>query len=119
MLFRFAGSPTEVTVYLLCVATSLLCAWLLARAYLRSRARLLIWSSLCFALLALNNFVLAVDILLLPEVDLAFLRIVTALLVLMPQPDERRIWFYLLRIAAYLLIIVAIVRKNAEQAGDD
>jgi hypothetical protein len=80
MLIRFVGSPVETIVYLLCVVTSLLCTYLLARAYRRSRAKLLIWSSLCFALLAVNNLVLAVDILLLPEVDLAFLRIITALL---------------------------------------
>lgn len=80
MIIRFAGSTLEVVIYMLCVITSLLCAFLLARAYLRGRARLLIWSALCFALLALNNFVLAVDILLLPEIDLAVLRIVTALL---------------------------------------
>jgi hypothetical protein len=30
----------------------------------------------------------------------------------MPEPDERRAWFYLLRVAAFLLIAVAIVHKN-------
>lgn len=80
MIFRFVGSPLETVIYLLCVITSLLCAYLLARAYLRRRARLLIWSSLCFALLALNNFVLAVDILLLPDIDLSIVRLLTALL---------------------------------------
>jgi ABC-type glycerol-3-phosphate transport system permease component len=80
MAIRFVGSALETVVYLLCVLTSLLCAYLLARAYLRGRARLLIWSALCFALLALNNFVLAVDILLLPDINLQVLRLVTALL---------------------------------------
>jgi hypothetical protein len=80
MIIRFVGSPIEVIVYMLCLVTSLLCAFLLARAYLRQRARLLIWSAVCFALLAFNNFVLAVDILLLPQSDLSFLRIVSALL---------------------------------------
>jgi hypothetical protein len=80
MVVRFVGSPAEVVIYMLCVLTSLLCAYLLARAYLRGRQRLLIWSALCFALLALNNFVLAVDILLLPDIDLSILRSVTALL---------------------------------------
>ena len=79
MTIRFAGSPVEVVIYLLCVVASLLCAYLLARAYRRSRAKLLMWSSLCFALLAVNNFLLAVDILLLPDIDLIPLRIVTAL----------------------------------------
>lgn len=80
MAVRFVGSPLQTTVYLLCVATSLLCAYLLARAYVRGRARLLIWSAICFGLLALNNLVLAVDILLLPGIDLTILRSVTALL---------------------------------------
>ena len=35
-----------------------------------------------------------------------------ALVSLIPEPDQRRTWFYLLRVAAYLLIAVAIVRKN-------
>lgn len=38
---------------------------------------MLIWSSVCFWLLALNNFVLAVDILLLPENDLSLIRTFT------------------------------------------
>jgi uncharacterized membrane protein YbhN (UPF0104 family) len=29
-----------------------------------------------------------------------------------PELDERRAWFYLLRVAAFLLIALAIVRKN-------
>lgn len=36
-----------------------------------------------------------------------------ALIMLLPEPEETRVWFYLLRIAAFLLIAVAIVRKNA------
>ncbi len=80
MIIRFVGSPLETAIYLLCVITSLLCAWLLARACLRGRAKLLLWSSICFALLALNNLVLTVDILLLPANDLTILRVITALL---------------------------------------
>jgi hypothetical protein len=79
-MIRFVGSPIETIIYLLCVIASLLCAILLARAYLRGRTKLLIWSSICFALLALNNLVLAVDILLLPASDLTILRVITALL---------------------------------------
>ncbi len=80
MTVAWSGSLAEAVIYLLCVATSLLCAYLLARAYRRGRSKLLIWSSICFALLALNNLVLAVDVLLLPDNDLALLRLVTALL---------------------------------------
>jgi hypothetical protein len=80
MTLRWSGSPLEDCIYLLCLGTSALCAWLLWRAYRRSRAKLLIWSSLFFWLMALNNLVLAVDILLLPENDLTLIRIFTALL---------------------------------------
>ena len=66
-------------VYLLCFATSAACAFLLARNYLRTRARLLLWSSACFLLLALNNFVVVLDLLLIPDVSLSLLRILLAL----------------------------------------
>ena len=65
-------------IYLLCVATSLLCAYLLARAYRIGRTKVLIWSALCFALLAVNNLILAVDNLLLPAIDLSILQLTTA-----------------------------------------
>jgi hypothetical protein len=48
-------------IYLLCAATAFICAWLLIRAYLRGRYRLLLWSGLCFAGLTLNNLVLVLD----------------------------------------------------------
>jgi hypothetical protein len=35
-----------------------------------------------------------------------------ALVVLEPEPEDRQSGFYLLRVAAFLLIAVAIVRKN-------
>ncbi|MEP7008333.1 MAG: DUF5985 family protein [Sphingomonas bacterium] len=64
--------PTSV--YVLCFATSSLCALLLARSYRRSSARLLLWSSLSFALLAANNLLVTVDMILLPAVDLRMVR---------------------------------------------
>ena len=67
------------TVYILCALTSAACAVLLLRGYLRSKARLLMWSSLCFIALTLNNIVLFVDKILLPEKDLTLLRTGTAL----------------------------------------
>lgn len=54
-------------VYLLCFATSSLCAYLLARSYWRSSARLLLWSSFCFLLLAVNNLLVVVDLVVLPD----------------------------------------------------
>ena len=80
LTISFIGSPLETIIYLLCVVAGLLCAFLLARAYTRGRTRLLIWSSICFAMLALNNLVVAIDVLLLPEVDLTIPGAVTALL---------------------------------------
>ncbi len=66
-------------VYLLCFATSSACAWLLGRAHARTGARLLLWSALCFLLLAVNNLVLVVDLLLLPGTDLRYPRALIAL----------------------------------------
>ena len=48
-------------VYILCALTALACTVLLVRGYRRSRARFLLWSSLCFLALALNNVMLFVD----------------------------------------------------------
>ena len=62
-------------IYSLCAITGALCAWLLVRAYLRTRSRLLLWSSICFAGLALNNITLWADMLVFPATDLSILRI--------------------------------------------
>lgn len=61
-------------VYLLCFLTSLACAWLLGRAYARTSARVLFWSAACFALLAGNNLLVMVDLVLMPGTDLILLR---------------------------------------------
>lgn len=74
------GSLFPSAVYLLCLATSVACAILLARSYARTRARLLLWSSLCFAFLALNNLIVVFDILVLPDqVDLSLWRLAVSL----------------------------------------
>lgn len=67
-------------VYLLCTFTALACAALLLRGYLRTHARLLLWAGLCFALLALNNALVFVDMITLPEIDLSFWRTLPALI---------------------------------------
>ncbi len=56
-------------VYILCAATSLACAVLLFRGYRRSRARFLLWSSLCFTALTVNNVILFIDQVVLPTMD--------------------------------------------------
>jgi hypothetical protein len=66
-------------VYVLCALTSVLCAGLLLRSYRANKSRLLLWSTLCFVGLALNNILLFVDIVLVPGVDLRFFRSGSAL----------------------------------------
>jgi hypothetical protein len=67
-------------LYLLCFVTSVACCWLLVRSYLKTRTRLLLWSAACFVLLAVNNLLVVLDLILLPTVDLSTPRIVAALL---------------------------------------
>lgn len=69
--------PTAV--YSLCFLTSAACALLLGRSYLKTRARLLLWSALCFVFLALNNFAVVLDMLVYPDVDFRAVRTVLAL----------------------------------------
>jgi hypothetical protein len=66
-------------VYLLCLLTSAGCAILLVRAWLRTRTALLLWTALCFVLLAVNNLLLVADVLVFPDVDLRLWRHATAL----------------------------------------
>ena len=70
-------------VYVLCAATSIACAVLLLKGYARSRTRLLFWSGLCFAGLALNNVVLFVDLVIIPSADLSLVRSGTALVAML------------------------------------
>ena len=69
-----------IIVYVLCAVTSGLCAVLLLRGYAKSRARLLFWSGLCFAGLALNNLLLVIDVRVVPELDLSLWRTIPALI---------------------------------------
>ena len=66
-------------VYLLCFATSSACALLLWRSYGRTGARLLLWSALCFLLLAANNLMVIVDLLVLPAADFSIARLLLSL----------------------------------------
>lgn len=67
------------TVYILCALTGLVCAAMLARAYLRTPSRLLLWSSVCFACIALNSIMVVVDLIILPEsIDLRIPRLAVA-----------------------------------------
>jgi hypothetical protein len=62
-------------VYFLCFIASACCSWLLVRSYLSNRTKLLLWSAVCFVLLALNNLFLFIDLALVPTaVDLSLIR---------------------------------------------
>jgi hypothetical protein len=50
------------------------------RGYARTRVRLLFWSSLCFFGLMLDNVMLYVDVVVVPDVDLAVWRKLPGLL---------------------------------------
>ena len=56
-------------VYVLCLATSLLCAGLLLRAFFASRSKLLLWTALSFAFLTINNLFLVLDLVVFPEIN--------------------------------------------------
>ena len=70
-------------VYILCAITSVLCAVLLLRSWAQTRTRLLFWSGLCFVGLALNNTLLFLDLVIVPEIDLRYFRSGVALLSLL------------------------------------
>jgi len=67
-------------VYLLCAATSLLCAVMLFRGYARTGVRLLFWSGLCFTGLMVDNIILYVDIIVVPDVSLVIWRKIPGLI---------------------------------------
>ena len=69
-------------VYVLCALTSALCAVLLLRAWLAHRQRLVLWTGLGFAGLTVNNLLLVVDLVVLPDVDLQLARDASGLLAL-------------------------------------
>lgn len=56
-------------IYILCALTSAACAFLLLRGYLRTRARLLLWSAVCFVGLFINNVFLFLDLVVFPQID--------------------------------------------------
>lgn len=66
-------------VYILCFLTSAACAWLLGRSYRQNGTGMLLWSSICFIFLALNNLALVLDMVVLPTYDLRLARLVLAL----------------------------------------
>jgi hypothetical protein len=69
-------------IYTLCTFTSLVCAVLLLRGYVKSKYRLLLWAGICFVGITLNNALLVADKLIYPNVDLLTTRLLVALIAL-------------------------------------
>lgn len=67
-------------VYILGALVNLACAALLLRAYVRVKKKLLLWSGLCFAGLTISNFLILVDLVMFPDVDLYAWRLSAAAL---------------------------------------
>lgn len=69
-----AYSITAGIVYIFGMVTCLGCALLLLRGYMRSKMRLLLWSSVFFFALTLDNLIVFLDLIVFPEVNLSLLR---------------------------------------------
>jgi hypothetical protein len=67
-------------VYFLCALSAAGCAILLLQSYARSGYRLLLWSGLCFTGLTLNNLLLVLDKIVIPDFDISLLRSAVALI---------------------------------------
>jgi hypothetical protein len=63
-----------LTVYILCGLTSLVCALLLWRGYRTSSTPLLFWGALCFFVLTITNWLLFIDFVIFPQIDLSLWR---------------------------------------------
>lgn len=67
-------------IYALCALTALACSVLLLLGARRSGSRMLFWSGLCFAGLTLTNLLVIADHYVFREIDLAPLRLASALI---------------------------------------
>lgn len=68
------SAAVPAAVYSLCFLTGATCAFLLARSFALTGMRMLLWSALCFGFLAANSFVVILDMLVLPDIDLTLVR---------------------------------------------
>jgi len=66
-------------IYALGALTTILCATVLLIRHVRVKHRLLLFSGLCFAGLAISNVLIFVDLVLVPDIDLHPLRIVMSI----------------------------------------
>ncbi|HYG32532.1 MAG TPA: DUF5985 family protein [Methylophilaceae bacterium] len=74
----------DAFVYASCALTSVLCAGLLFRSFHQTRYKLLLWSGLCFAGLALSNLVLVLDKVVFPDINFGNYRLTMAVVALIP-----------------------------------
>lgn len=66
----------NLILYLMAVLTCLACTVMLARGYMRTGVRLLLWSTLCFVGLSISNILLFFDVIVFPtQVDLRLWRV--------------------------------------------
>lgn len=66
-------------VYSLCFLASSICAWLLIMNFRRTGSRLLLWSGLCFVLLAANNLIVVLDMLVIQSTDFRVYRLILSM----------------------------------------
>ena len=70
----------NLLLFTMAVLTCLACTVLLGRSYLQTRLRLLLWSTLCFVGLTVNNVLLFFDLVIFPtDIDLRAWRLAAAL----------------------------------------
>lgn len=85
-------------VFVLCALASIGCAGLLWRGWTGSRAPLLLWAAVSFAFFAINNLMLVVDEVVVPDRDLGWTRdaasfaavVVLTVGLVWPKEGERR-----------------------------
>ncbi|HEY7326100.1 MAG TPA: DUF5985 family protein [Gemmataceae bacterium] len=70
----------EGIIYLLCATTALTCCLLMLRGYRHRHVRLLLWGSFCFLALTVENLILFVDLVLIPETDLSAFHLAAAMI---------------------------------------
>lgn len=70
-------------IYTLCTITAFACAWMLLKNYMKQKHRILLWGGLCFSGLFINNLLLVIDRLVLPNIDLSMFRLITGLISLL------------------------------------
>ncbi len=71
-------------IFALCALTAFACSWLILRGYFKNRHRILLWSGLCFAGMAVNNLFLIIGRAAFPGMDMATWRLAFALIALLP-----------------------------------